>query len=143
MGENGSPDIKTIIGAIAARHGLFFKPSDPAFAIVTINEMLVERIANEFLGRIDSRLREFETSFAQLQGRAGKLLAQDVKDAAGEIRSELQRDIESARLNASELVNRIEGAHARRGVARWVAVGIACGAGLFLAGFCCGIYHPF
>jgi len=143
MGENGSPDIKTIIGAIAARHGLFFKPSDPAFAIVTINEMLVEWIADEFLEKIDRRLKEFETSFAQLQGRAGKLLAQDVKDAAGEIRNELQRDIESARLNASEFVNRIEGAHARRGAARWVAVGVACGACLFLAGFCCGVYHPF
>jgi hypothetical protein len=143
MNRNGDHDIPEIIGILAAKYGLFFKPDDPAFALVTMNEMLMERIANELLEQVSLRLKGFETSFGDLQFRAGKALGRDMKDAAEEIRNELQRDIESAQLKASELVNRIENRYSHKAIAHKVVLNILWAAGWFAAGVCCGVYRVF
>jgi predicted amidophosphoribosyltransferase len=62
--------------------------------------MLLQQNGREIADRVDRRLREFETSFERLQLRVGKLLAQQINDAAAENRAELQRDIDAARINA-------------------------------------------
>lgn len=142
MNEKGIPNIESMIATVAARHGILLKPSDAAFALVTINEMLLEHNAREIAERIDRCLREFETSFERLQLRAGKLLAQDLKEAAAEIRTELQREFDSARGNASELVNRIEAGHTRLGPTQWIAFAVS-GAILFGVGLWCGAAHLF
>jgi hypothetical protein len=63
MNKNGEHDIPAIIGTLAAKYGLFFKPDDPAFALVTMNEMLMERIANQLPEQVSQRLKEFEHHF--------------------------------------------------------------------------------
>jgi len=143
MSENGTPNIELLIGTVAARHGILLKPSDAAFALVTINEMLLERNGRELADKLDRRLKEFESSFERLQARAGRLLAQDVKDAAAEIRAELQRDIDVARVNASELVLRVEAAHTIWARMRWSAIGLLSGAVLFGAGVWFGTHYFF
>jgi histidinol dehydrogenase len=140
MSENGIPNIESVIATVAARHGILLKPSDAAFALVTINEMLLEQNVQEIADRIDRCLREFEASFDRLQVRAGKLMAQEVKGAVAEIRTELEREIDSARGNASELVNRIELGHQRVRRLQWIAFATS-GAILFAAGFWCGAAH--
>jgi hypothetical protein len=142
MAENRIPNIESVIGTVAARHGILLKPSDAAFALVTINEMLLEQNGREIADGIDRRLREFESSFERLQVRAGKLLAQDLKDAAAEIRAELQREIDSAQMNVSEMMNRTVSVHTRAAPIQWIAFAMA-GAILFGAGFWCGTSHLF
>ena len=143
MSEDGIPNVESIIGAIAAKHGILFKPSDAAFALVTINEMLLERSGRELVERIDRRLKEFESSFERLQVRAGTLLAQDIKEAAEEISEELHRDMDADRVSATELVLRVEAAHTRWALVRWAAIGLVCGAVLFGSGVWFGLHHIF
>lgn len=79
---------------MAAKHGILLKPTDAAFALVTINQMLLERSARELTAQIDERLKEFETSFERLQVQAGRLLAQELRDVVAEVRAELQGKFE-------------------------------------------------
>lgn len=143
MNENDIPDVQSVIAAVAAKYGVLLEPSDVGFALVTINQMVLERTGSRVAQQIDRRLKEFEVSFGHLQERAGKLLAQDVKDCAAHIRAELQRDIDAARVNASDMVQSIEAAHSRSAVIRRVATAIAYGGALFAAGIWCGIHSCF
>jgi hypothetical protein len=36
-------DTKALIGEVAARHGVTLKPDDPAFALVTLNHLVLEQ----------------------------------------------------------------------------------------------------
>ena len=142
MSENRIPNVESMIGTVAARHGILLKPNDAAFTLVTINEMLLEQNGREIADRIDNRLREFETSFERLQLRAGKLLAQEVRDAVAEIRAEFQSDVGPAQMNVSEILHRIETGRSRLNPIQWIAFAIA-GAILFGAGVWCGAAHLF
>ena len=140
MGEKGTPTVEALIGAVAARHGILFKPDEPAFALVTINEMLLERSARELAEHLDRRLKDFDASVHRVEVRAGKLLAQEVKAAAAELRTELQRDIDAARVNAAELVHRVEAAHGHWALTRWAVIALVFGAALFAGGVWLGHY---
>ncbi|MGH7968980.1 MAG: hypothetical protein ACREIC_09675, partial [Limisphaerales bacterium] len=70
--------------------------------------------------------------------RAGKILAQQVKEAAAELRREMQRDIEDARLRASEIVLEVHRAHRKPAVIRWGAAGLIAALALFGSGLWIG-----
>ena len=45
------PDVKVLIGEVAARHGITLRPDDPAFALVTVNQLVLEQTMMELIGR--------------------------------------------------------------------------------------------
>ena len=53
MRENNSFNVQRLIAEVAAQHGLFLKPDDAAFALVTMNRLVLE----ESLEAIRSRRR--------------------------------------------------------------------------------------
>src|SRR6266705_3314704 len=96
MGENGGVDVQRLIGAVAARHGILLKPDDAAFALVTINQLILEEVMSTVLGKVQDAAADFEEAAARVQTRAGSLLASEVKAAAAAIRRELENDIATA-----------------------------------------------
>ena len=42
-------DVQRLIGAVAARHGILLKPDDAAFALVTMNQLILEETVEELL----------------------------------------------------------------------------------------------
>jgi hypothetical protein len=124
------PEIDALIGAVAAKHGILLKPTDAAFALVTINQILLERSGRELTAQIDARLKEFEVSFERLQVRAGRLLAREVREAVEELRE------------LAPLVPMPDVPPGRRPLRRVaVAIAVVCGAGLFGAGIWCGVLY--
>jgi uncharacterized membrane protein len=67
-------------------------------------------------------------------------LAQQVKEAAAEVRQELQRDIENARLKAADMVTQVHRAHKTSALVRWGAAGLICAVALFGAGLWIGAH---
>jgi len=128
------PEIEDLIGAVAAKHGILLKPTDAAFALVTINQMLLERSGRELTAQIDVRLKEFEVSFERLQVRAGRLLAQELRDAAEELRAELGR-----RIDGGGASGRLEGTETRSAPFRWFTLGLAIGAVMAAVGLVWGL----
>jgi hypothetical protein len=131
-------DVKRLIAEVAARDGIRVEPGDPAFALVTLNQLVLEDIARQISERIHAGVAEFAEAVRKTEARAGKLLAEQVKDAAGELREELQRDIEKARLEANEIVQAVHEAHTKAALIRWFAAGVIAGAGMFAAGLWIG-----
>jgi hypothetical protein len=132
--EKGPIDLQRLVAEVAARHDLFFKADDPAFALVTMNELIFD----EAMERVHSGIREtiagFNASYQKAEKRAGNVLAQEVKQSAEQMRQGLQNDIHIAGLKAREYVHLVNEAHRRPALVRWSAAGLIAGAFLFGSG---------
>jgi hypothetical protein len=134
-------DVKRLIGEVAARNGIRVESWDPAFALVTLNELVLEEIACRLTEEVHSGIAEFTEAVQKTEARAGKLLAQQVKEAAAELRRELQRDIEDARLRASEIILDVHRAHRKPALIRWGSAGLITGLTLFSSGLWIGAHY--
>jgi hypothetical protein len=134
----GRLDVQHIIGAVAARHGILLKPDDAAFALVTINQLVLEEVMAELLERVQHAMADFDQAAARVQTRAGSLLASEVKDVTGAIRTALASDVARAGERARELVVEVHQAHSRAALEKWVALGVVCSLLLFVFGVLVG-----
>ena len=132
-------DQRQLIGEVAAKNGIRLEPDDPAFALVTLNEAVLQDASTALTHEIRQVLNSFAESLARTEHRAGKALAQDVKTAAAELRRELNSDIEKASLKADELVMKVSAANAHPAIVKWAAVGSLAALLLFLCGMVVGL----
>ena len=138
MRENSGLDVQRLIGAVAARHGILLKPDDAAFALVTMNRIILEEVMTELLGKVQHAMADFDEAAARVQTRAGSVLASEVKDAAATIHRELESDIAAAGKQAREFVLEVHRAHSRAALQKWVALGALCALVLFVSGVLLG-----
>jgi hypothetical protein len=134
-------DVHRLIGEVAARDGIRVEPGDPAFALVTLNQLVLEDAVTEIGQHIRAGIAEFTEAVHKTEGRAGRILAEEVKAAAAELRLELQRDIESARVEAKELVCEVHRANGKAAMRRWGAVGFISAAAVFGCGLWVGVTY--
>src|SRR4051794_28865271 len=134
-------DQKQLIGQVAAKNGIRLEPDDPAFALVTLNEAVLQDALAALTQEIRDVLTSFTESLTRTENRAGKTLAQDVRAAAAELRRELTADIEAASLRANELVIKVGTANGRpaTATAKWTPIGIVAALLLFVCGVVVGI----
>ena len=131
-------DPKYIIAEIAARHGVKIDAKDPMMAVVTLNELVLMQLITPVIERIKAAGPEFEEAARRTQRLAGKALAESVMEAAFVLRTEIQNDIEGARLNASKLILELNEAHNRDSLFRLVALSLMCAVIIFALGFWIG-----
>ena len=132
----GTIDVKRLIGEVASRHRILLREDDPAFAIVTLNQLVLEAIANDLIQRVKGLVGEFNNAAERVQTRAGAAIADEVRCAIESARSTLQRDLESGAVKARELVMEVHQAHTRRAAVRWITVGLLTAVALLA----CGVY---
>ena len=111
-------DQKQLIGQVAAKNGIRLEPDDPAFALVTLNEAVLQDASAALTQEIRQVLNSFAESLAKTEHRAGKVLAQDVKTAAAELRRDLNADVERASLKANDLVMKVSAATVRPAIVK-------------------------
>jgi hypothetical protein len=63
-----------------------------------------------------------------------------VKEAGAQIRAELQKDIDAAGMKAAYLVYKVDQAHKRPALIRWITVGLSLAVVLLVFGFYVGRY---
>ncbi len=129
-------DKKWLVGEMAARYGIRLDDADPALAIISLNQLVLEETIGEVCEQLRGRIAEFEASAQKLENRSGHVLAQQAKESAAEIRRQLQGDIHVAGLRSRELVDHIHKAHTRPVLIKWTALGVLIGFVLF----CCGVW---
>jgi hypothetical protein len=54
-----SPDLRELIGEVAARHGIRLEPDDPAFALVTLHRLVFERVVAQTVQEIQAAADRF------------------------------------------------------------------------------------
>jgi hypothetical protein len=139
---SGPIDVQRLIAEVAARHHLFLKPGDPAIALVTMNQLILDGAIEAVNEQVRVTIAEFHASMHKAEKRAGSMLAQTVKESAVQIQQGLQSDIHIAGLKAREIVHLVNEAHRRPALIRWSAVGLVAGALLFGGGVWLGtLFH--
>ena len=128
-------DIKQAIAKVAERHGILLRPDDPAFALVTLNELVLEAIANKLIEQMNASINQFSTAAEKIQIRAGTALADEVRAAVELVRIGLHVDLEVAGLKARELVMEVHQAHSRSNLVRWFSAGILATLALLFCGW--------
>jgi hypothetical protein len=135
----GSVDAKKLTGEVAARHGLLIREDDPAMALVTMSEIVLEQVLEKAETRLRGVLAEAETGQKRLQQEALVWVQEEIGHAGGALRVQLLRDIDAGRLQARELVVQLSQVYSRSAVRRWVAMGIVSGLVLLLIGVVLGL----
>ncbi|MDQ2843216.1 MAG: hypothetical protein M3Y72_19695 [Acidobacteriota bacterium] len=82
-------DVQRLIGEVAAKNGIRLEPNDPAFALVTLNQLALESTAARLTENVSSILTQFSASLNKTERRVGAILAQDLKSAITEMRNHL------------------------------------------------------
>lgn len=131
-------EVSRLIAEVHERHGIRMEPGDAGFALITLNQLMLEELAQRLQEGVCSGIAEFNDVVQKTETRAGKSLAQYVKAAAAEIREELHRDIENARVHAAEIVGEVDRAHSRPVTVRWIVMGLIAAMILFGAGLLAG-----
>jgi hypothetical protein len=105
-------DTRALAAKVFERHGISLGGDDPAFALVTLNELTLRKAMGELLQQVDQHIKaalgEFNLTMERLEGRAGKVLAQQVRDSAGAIQGTLREEIAAARLGVQQMVAEIQ-----------------------------------
>lgn len=131
------PDVKALIGEVAARHGITLRPDDPAFALVTVNQLVLEQTMAELIGRTQQMTNEFDQAAARLQARAGSVLAAEVRKAGAEIRQALRQDI-AAGIQPRQSAEEIQRAQSGALSYWWLSAGLIAALALFVIGILVG-----
>jgi hypothetical protein len=106
-------EISRLIAEVKEKDDVRILPGDPAFALVTLNQLTLEDLANRLSEGVRAGIVEFSQIVEKTEARAGAVLAQQVKASVGVLRQEIQKDIDAARLNAAEAVRLIDQTHKR------------------------------
>jgi len=101
-------DQRKIASEVSRETGIRLEPNDPAFAMARLVEMALEAATARLNSQIRVRLAEFEKAAQQLEGKAGKIVADKVKEAAVEFNSQLDKDLKAARWQVNELLGDVK-----------------------------------
>lgn len=127
-------DTKRLIGEMASRYGIRLDDDDPALAMISLNQLVLEETIHGISEQLRGRIAEFETSAQKMEIRASIVLAQQVKDSAADLRKELHADVHAASLKCRELLHQVHEANRHPVMLRWAALGVIFGFILFLCG---------
>src|SRR5215469_1997988 len=127
----GSVDAKKLTAQVAARHGLLIRGDDPAMALVTMSEMVLEQALENAQVGLRGILSEAEEGQKRSQQETAVWVQEEIGLAGNALRVQLLRDIDTGRLQAKEMVVQLGRLYSRSAVRRWVAVGIISGLVLF------------
>jgi hypothetical protein len=111
MPKATSFNVQRLIAEVAAQHGLFLKPDDAAFALVTMNRLVLEESLEMIRSQIAADLAQFQASAQWAHKRAESAIAEEVSSSTAALRNEIQRDINTARLRAVEIVQEVKTAY--------------------------------
>src|ERR1700730_525195 len=132
-------DFKRIIAEVAARHGMLVSQDDPAMLLVTMNEVVLQQVFGNIEARPEEIVAGIETTFRLAQREALGSVEREARKAGIAVREEIQKDIDSGRLHARELIVQLNRAYTRSAVHRWVAMGVVLASGLLVLGVGLGV----
>lgn len=121
-------DVKRLIGEVAAQNGIRLEPDDPAFALVTLNQLVLEETAKRLCDQVSITLAQFTESLSKGEHLAGKALAHEIRAVSVEIRTDLAAD-----LHQMQSANRAHTVNVSSYI--WLAIGMLTGTALTAVGF--------
>lgn len=131
-----APDIKTLIGEGATRHGDVASRRS-RFVLVTVNQLVLEHALVELVQRVEEMITEFDRSVERVQARAGSAVGGELRKAGVEIRAGLRKEIAAA-ITTVHSPGQSSPVVPRTIDYRWLSVGAIGGSLLILIGILIG-----
>lgn len=132
-------ELRRLAAEVSVQHGIRIDPDDPMMAAVTLNRLVLERALGTASDLMRKATEEFNAATERVQIRAGSVVAEEVRQSVAAVRTEMQKDIEQARIKAYELVGEMRRAESKSHSWRWMVTCLVAGILLFLAGVIAGV----
>jgi len=132
-------DKEKLAAAITKETGISLESNDPSFAVARLFQVILEQTAAYLQSDLRARLAEFEKSVEKVEGKAGKLIAQQVKEAAVEFNTQLDKDLTTARQQITQLLGHV--VNSRYHLLILISVALASALFLFGGGVWIGSRH--
>ena len=133
-------DTKRLIAEVAARNGIRIDPDDPAFALVTLVQLVLEESSRQISEDVRASIAEFERSVQKVETRSGRMLAERVKEAAAEFSVQLQEQLEQLRPKSAIAATQVRESRRRPRSYRSIAIGAVAAIAVFMVGVWIGIH---
>jgi ElaB/YqjD/DUF883 family membrane-anchored ribosome-binding protein len=121
-------DAHAIAAVVRERHGVNLDPEDPAFILVTINELVLQSTMDQLNDQVKQIIAQAQEEMERMRTHAAGELGRAVRTSAIAVRRELQADVDAAKIEAQQLVAEIHQAYSQVHVRRWIAAGIVAAA---------------
>lgn len=133
-------DTKRLIAEVAARNGIRIDPDDPAFALVTLVQLVLEESSRQISDEVRAGIAEFERSVQKVETRAGRVLAERVKEAATEFSVQLQQQLEQSIPKTALAATPLRETRRKARSYRSIAIGALAAIAVFMVGVWIGIH---
>jgi hypothetical protein len=135
-------DSRALAAKVFERHGIKLGENDAAFAVVTLNELVLRRLMAELLDQVDQRnkavLAAFQRTIQGLEAHANNMLAHQVRDSANGLKSALREEVASAQLGGQRMADDIRKTYRLASLVRSCVVGAVLAIVMFGCGFWAG-----
>ncbi len=106
-------DTERLIAEVAARHGMLLGTNDAAFALVTINQLVLVEALEAIHARVAEDVALMRSSAQTARQDAESAIAIEVRRSAASIRAEIACDLRNARMQTEELVGKVRAIYER------------------------------
>ena len=131
-------NIQRLIAAVAAEHDLILKPDDAAFAIVTMNRLVLEESLEAIRAVVAEELAQFKQTAQWAQSSARSAIEYEIQSTAAVLHDAINRDLGRARIHAVEIVEEVKAAYEKPMSNRKFTILSLAGLLIWLVGFCMG-----
>ena len=131
-------NIQRLIAAVAAEHDLILKPDDAAFAIVTMNRLVLEESLEAIRAVVAEQLAQVKQTAQSAQSSARSAIEYEIQSTAAILHDAINRDIGRARTHAVEIVEEVKAAYEKPMSNRKFTILSLAGLLIWLVGFCMG-----
>jgi nitrogen regulatory protein PII-like uncharacterized protein len=131
-------NIQRLIAAVAAEHSLILKPDDAAFAIVTMNRLVLEESLEAIRAVVAEELAQFKQTAQWAQSSARSAIEYEIQSTAAVLHDAINRDLGRARIHAVEIVEEVKAAYEKPMSNRKFTILSLAGLLIWLVGFCMG-----
>jgi hypothetical protein len=135
-------DVQDLSARASARCGIRIEPHDPAFVLITLNQLVLEDTVATICAQVATRIASFAESIQNVERLAGKTLAREIRASGIEVRRGIQDDVKQAGWQARALVLQISRLSSRPVLIRWAAIGLVGAVLMFVFGVCFGWNVP-
>ena len=95
-GKTVSIDLQEMIAEVAKRHGIILAPDDAIFAVVTLNELVMKKTAQNAASMMAATVDRLQVSLQRAEARASQLFVQQARDSVQEFRTGLLQELARA-----------------------------------------------
>ena len=101
-------NVERMIAVVAAEHRFILKPDDAAFALVTMNRLVLEESLEAIRAVVNQDLTQFKETAQWAHSRAESAVEAEVRRLVRAVNEELRIDLNNARLKAAEIVQEVK-----------------------------------